>query len=99
MDDSADEPLDMVAIVHSLLRQLHPIEQWVLRERFGTELPRRKKDAWPFPYGTLRQPEGRDGYYYRSHEGLASDSGLSVERIQQIEQTALEKLRGMLTAD
>jgi len=36
-------------------------------------------------------------YYHRSYNELSGDCGLSVHRIQQVEQTALAKLRGLLT--
>jgi RNA polymerase primary sigma factor len=98
-------------LLQSALRQLNPVEAWVLRERYGLYASVPNRDDWsgPRPRDARRvageRPDlpqndrSRRGQscLHRTYAELERDCGLSRHRIHQVETIALERLRGILT--
>jgi RNA polymerase sigma factor (sigma-70 family) len=92
------------------LRRLNPVEAWVIRERYGLCLLIPEERDWSSlgPHVARRDepvyeadaeadsPGQCRAYFHRSYTELGRDCGLSRHRIQQVEETALEKLRDVL---
>jgi RNA polymerase primary sigma factor len=90
------------------LRQLNPVEAWVIRERYGLCMLIPDERSWsgpgphaarrsdPAPDSDAEQSDSRPTYFHRSYPELERDCGLSKYRLQQVEEAALEKLREVL---
>jgi RNA polymerase sigma factor (sigma-70 family) len=88
------------------LRRLNPVEAWVVRERYGLGLlipdewdwssPRIDADSRDEPEDEVNARGRRRAVFHRTYHELARACGLSVHRIRQVEETALEKLRDVL---
>jgi RNA polymerase primary sigma factor len=92
------------------LRQLNPVEAWVIRERYGlhTSTADHKTRAAPFPHAhhgatADRNLKSRTDHSLtnrsrrgRTYAELTRDCGLSVHRLRQVERAALDKLRCFL---
>jgi DNA-directed RNA polymerase sigma subunit (sigma70/sigma32) len=90
------------------LRQLNPVEAWVIRERYGlcVLIPDERSWSSPSPHAARRrepepdpdaeQPDSRRTYFHRTYPELERDCGLSKHRLRQVEEAALEKLREVL---
>jgi RNA polymerase primary sigma factor len=92
------------------LRRLNPVEAWVIRERYGLCILIPDEMCWPHrePRADCGDdPEDRSdpgtgpsddrrAYFHRTYKDLTRDCGLSLHRIRQVEEAALEKLRDVL---
>jgi RNA polymerase sigma factor (sigma-70 family) len=97
-------------LLEAALRRLSPVEAWVLRERFGLGrlaperwiLTLRRSDAGRSAGPVDGDAPGNSGtgsrrsYFHRSYTEIERESGLSRRRVRQVEEAALEKLRGVL---
>jgi RNA polymerase sigma factor (sigma-70 family) len=100
--------------VQAALCRLNPFEAWVIRERYGVgdwranslDPGKAKKKAAVHGGARKRRRQrsraagaGRSApYYWRTHEMLSRDCGLSVHRLRLVEKAALDKLRSILDA-
>jgi RNA polymerase primary sigma factor len=65
-------------------------------QRCDIEITRPAIPAGPSGATPVHGPPPNNSYYQRSYIEMRQDCGLSVHRIQQVEKTALDKLRGLL---
>jgi RNA polymerase sigma factor (sigma-70 family) len=93
-------------VLELALRGLNPVEAWLIRERYGLGGLIAPEQEWssPGPRAARRDRSGADAdsptqcraSSYRTYAELARDCGLSLHRVRQVEEAALEKLRDVL---
>jgi DNA-directed RNA polymerase sigma subunit (sigma70/sigma32) len=97
-------------LINAALRQLNPVEAWVIRERYGLHTlmlddlilaessPRtvRRVTKERVPDSPTDRFETSRSQIRRTYTDLKCDCGLSCHRLRQIERTALDKLRRLL---
>jgi DNA-directed RNA polymerase sigma subunit (sigma70/sigma32) len=97
-------------LIRAALRQLNPVEAWVIRERYGLHTllfddlivaessPRavRRVTNERVPESPTEPLETSRSRIGRTYTELKRDCGLSCHRLRQIERTALDKLRRVL---
>jgi RNA polymerase primary sigma factor len=98
-------------LLEAALRQLNPVEAWVMRERYGLHALIPDVQDWAHPssraacqdtgdctLGTpIDQAVRAPSRSCRTYPDLERDCGLSTHRIRQVERAALDKLRGILS--
>ncbi len=97
-------------LLNAALRQLNPVEAWVIRERYGLHVLAADDRIWAEPSPRAgargsrdRPPEAQADpsgscptRLRRTYAELERDCGLSTHRIRQMERAALDKLRRLL---
>jgi DNA-directed RNA polymerase sigma subunit (sigma70/sigma32) len=97
-------------LLDAALRQLNPVEAWVIRERYGLHMSTvdHKTRADPTPRGhhgvtgdrvlmsQIDQSWSNRSRRGRTYRELKRDCGLSDHRLRQVERAALDKLRRFL---
>ena len=80
--------------LHKALDQLTPVEAWLIRRRFGLDDPHEDSPSAVSLAGTTTKAAGGSRQWTYARLGRAL--GISVHRVQQVEQGALGKLRSCL---
>lgn len=92
--DTMADSIGRAIALDAALRQLAPMECWVICERYGLSRPS-SLNRRIFPESN--SPGRR--YYHRSVQDLAAECGLTPHRLREIESAALARLNSVLDAD
>jgi hypothetical protein len=102
--------LEVRDLLKAALRQLNPVEAWVLRERYGLHDFTHDEKTWTDPDTSAAdrvtsaclsesqsdQSRTSRSRRFRPYRELERDCGLSSHRLRQVERAALGKLRHLL---